>query len=264
METLNLIYYSPTGTTQKIVKEIGKKTGLKISSEYNISSRQTELQPEINDKCLTIIGLPVYGGRLPVIAIEALKKLQSNNTPVVIVVVYGNRAYEDSLLELKEIVSNCGFRIIAAAAFIGEHSFSSIDKPIAIGRPDKLDLKKCSDFSQMINEKLDVLKRKNEISEIDIPGEYPYKERKQLPVTVYPEVDNDKCNNCGTCVDICPSGAITIDQAVVTNGELCTWCCACVKRCPNEARIFDNPTINAIQEKLYSICSDRKEPEFFI
>ncbi|MFA9392781.1 MAG: 4Fe-4S binding protein [Prolixibacteraceae bacterium] len=263
MDTINLMHYSPTGTTQKVVKEIGQNLELKLTSEYNITKIQTESISEVSDNCLTIIGVPVYGGRLPMIAVDALRKFHSNHSPAVIVVVYGNRAFEDSLLELNEIVSTCGFHVIAAAAFIGEHSYSSIDKPIAPGRPDKLDLMKCNDFSKMILDKLNSLKQGNKISEIDIPGNYPYKQRNQLPVNIYPETNNAKCDNCGICVDICPSNAIT-NYPITTNGELCTWCCACVKVCPNEARIFDNPTINAVKDRLFSACSDRKEPKYFI
>jgi len=264
METLSLIYYSPTGTTQKIVREIGQNMGLKLISENNISENKTELMPKTTNNCLTIIRLPVYGGRLPIKAIELLKKLQSNQSPLVIVVVYGNRNYDDSLLELKEIANNCGFKIIAGAAFIGEHSFSSNEKPIAKNRPDKQDIEKCKDFARMITEKLKDTKDINMVSELDIPGSYPYKERNKLPVTVHPETDNNLCNKCGICVDSCPTNAITIKETVITNGELCTWCCACVKNCPHEARIFDNPTINAFKEKLFLNCSKRKEPVYFV
>lgn len=264
MDTLNLVYYSPTGTTQKIVKKIGQNLGLNLTSESDITKTQKEFKTEISDKGLTIIGVPVYGGRLPINAIDALKKVHSNHSPVVIVVVYGNRAFEDSLLELNEIVSNCGFNVIAAAAFIGEHSFSSIKEPIAHGRPDKQDFIKCSDFSRIILDKLNKLKQGNSNSILDLPGKYPYKQRGQLPVNIYPKTDNTKCDNCGICVDICPSNAITISPIITTKGELCTWCCACVKACPNEARTFDNPTINPIKERLFSACSDRKEPEYFI
>lgn len=264
IDTLNLIYYSPTGTTQKIVKKIGENLGLKITSELNITKIQTEFNPEVVDNCLTIIGIPVYAGRLPIITLNTLKKFQSNHSPLVIVVVYGNRAFEDALLELNEIVSNSGYNVIAAAAFIGEHSYSSIDKPIGQGRPDKDDFIKCGDFAKKISDKLNRLKQGNKTSEINIPGTYPYKQRTQFPVTVYPKTDSTKCTNCGVCIDVCPSNAITDIHTITTDGELCTWCCACVKACPHKARIFDNPTINASKEKLFSNCSDRKEPECFI
>jgi ferredoxin len=263
MDTLNLIYYSPTGSTQKIVKEIGQNLKQNLISTYDITKIQTDCIPEISDNSLTIIGAPVYGGRLPLIASDNIKKLHSNHSPAVIVVVYGNRAFEDSLLELNEIAVNCGFNVIAAAAFIGEHSYSSIDKPIALGRPDKFDLKKCSDFAQTILDKLNKAKQGIKSSKINIPGNYPYKQRNLLPENIYPETDNNKCDRCGICVESCPSNAITLNQTISTDGALCTWCCACVKACPNEARIFDNPTINTIKDRLFTNCSDRKEPECF-
>ncbi|MBE9467086.1 MAG: EFR1 family ferrodoxin [Bacteroidetes bacterium] len=264
METLSLVYYSPTGTTQKIVREIGQNMGLKLISDNNIAENKAESITETSNNCLTIIGMPVYAGRLPITAIKTLKKLQSIQSPVVIVVVYGNRDYGDSLLELKEIAINCGFKIIAGAAFIGEHSFSSSEKPIAMNRPDKQDLEKCKDFSGMITEKLKDIEDISTLSELDIPGNYPYKKRNQLPATVHPKTDNNLCDNCGICVDVCPTNAITIKGTVITTGELCTWCCACVKHCPKGARIFDNPTINAFKEKLFLNCSVRKEPIYFV
>jgi len=264
MDTLNLIYYSPTGTTQKIVKEIGHALDLSPVAEYNISSTKTDSGCELGNSGLTVIGVPTYGGRLPISAVERLKKFHVQNTPAVIVVVYGNRAFEDALLELKEIVSNCGFNIIAAAAFIGEHSYSSVDKPLAQGRPDKLDLIKCLDFARLIQSKMVQLKSKIEMAEIEVPGNYPYKERKPLDELISPETDFSKCTKCGICVDVCPTNAITINDEVVTNKELCTWCCACIKRCPEDARFFDSPIINATKEKLLSLCTERKEPEFFL
>jgi len=264
METLNLIYYSPTGTTQKIVKKIAEELKLKLLKEYSLTSRFINFNPKFSNNCLTIIGLPVYGGRLPLETAKKLKKLQAKNAKVVIVVVYGNRAYEDSLLELKDIVTNCGFKIIAAAAFIGEHSYSTKDKAIAAGRPDEFDLIKCTDFAHRIQTKINDLKDEEEILDLDIPGNFPYKERVTLTELIAPETNDTKCNNCGICVDVCPTNAIEMNQFIITNKELCTRCCACVKNCPTGARVFENPSINSLRERLYSICSDRKEPEFFV
>ena len=264
METLSLIYYSPTGSTRKIVREIGQNMGLKLISEINIAKNKTESFPETSNNCLTIIGMPVYGGRLPITAIETLKKLQSNQSPAVIVVVYGNREYDDSLLELQEIAKDCGFKIVAGAAFIGEHSYSTKEKPIAKNRPDGQDLEKCRDFARLITEKLKNTKNIKSLSELAIPGNYPYRDRKKLPATVHPETDNTLCTLCGICMEVCPTNAITIQETVITNGELCTLCCACVKYCPEEARTLDNPLVNAIKEKLLLNCSIRKEPVFFV
>lgn len=264
MKDLNLIYYSPTATTKKIVREIGGNLGLKVISENNIADNKIDSKISITDSSLTIIGMPVYAGRLPITAIESLKKLCSNQSPVVIVVVYGNREYDDALLELKEIAITCGFNIIAGAAFIGEHSYSTSTKPIAKNRPDQQDLEKCKEFAWMINEKLNQIDNINKLPVLEIPGNFPYKERKQLSATIHPETDNNRCNLCGVCVDSCPTNAICIHETVVTNGELCTLCCACVKNCPDEARTLDNPAVNSIRENLFLNFSIRKEPVFFV
>lgn len=264
MQDLSLIYYSPTGTTQKIVREIGRNLGLKLISESNIADNNTESTIQIYNNSLTIIGMPVYGGRLPITAIETVKKLQSNQSPVVIVVVYGNREYDDALLELKEIASNFGFMIIAGAAFIGEHSYSTTEKPIAKNRPDLQDLDKCRDFAGLITEKLNNFEHINDISALEIPGNFPYKERKKLSATIHPETDNNRCNLCGICVDSCPTSAISIQGKVITIGELCTLCCACVKNCPEEARTLDNPAVNSIRDNLFLNFATRKEPVFFV
>ena len=44
----------------------------------------------------------------------------ASQTPAVLVVVYGNRAYDDALLELSDIATGAGFVPLAAGAFVGE------------------------------------------------------------------------------------------------------------------------------------------------
>jgi ferredoxin len=51
-------------------------------------------------------------------------------------------------------------------------------------------------------------------------------------------VNADECSGCGSCVDECPSEAITLDEekgiAVVDNDE-CVECGACEEACPSSA-----------------------------
>jgi ferredoxin len=205
----------------------------------------------------------VYGGRLPLASLDALKKFKSNQSPAVIVVVYGNREIDDALLELKEIVEESGFKVIAGAAFIGEHSYSTEKIPLAPNRPDKQDLIKCGNFAAMITEKFKNFSQ-NSFTDLNIPGQHPYKERKDLPLDAHPITDKNLCDNCGLCVDLCPTNAISNDYIEITDGALCIHCCACVKSCPNGARIFDHPAVNSIKDRLFLTCSERKEPTYFI
>ncbi len=259
-ETLRLIYYSPTGTTKKIVKEIGKGLNIHQIKEYNL----TTAPPSFDGDGLTIIGLPTYSGRLPANAVKSMQKLKVNHAPVVIVVVYGNRDFDDALLELKDLVENIGFTVIAAAVFVGEHSYSTPEKPVAQGRPDASDINRCHEFSQKIATRITAINKMEELSPLPVPGHFPYKAPSKPPLLLSPETNMDLCDMCGICADVCPTRAISLKNKPITDKALCTWCCACVKYCPHGARMFNNPTIDAIQKRLFANCSERKEPEFFV
>ncbi len=263
IEELNVIYFSPTGTSRKIVKTIGHEIGISLSNEWDITRLNSDWRKyNGHENSLTIIGVPVYYGRLPIDAVMRLQNIRITKSLAVIVVVYGNRAYDDSLLELRDIARECGFKVIAAAAFIGEHAFSSPAKPIAKERPDKEDIIKAKEFGRMIQVKLSNLT--NNIDELKIPGNYPYKERGKLPL-LSPETVSNECIRCKICEDICPMNAVkVVSDNVITEKEKCIWCCACAKFCPQKARVFDNSVINEIKERLFNNCKERKDPEFFL
>jgi ferredoxin len=75
--------------------------------------------------------------------------------------------------------------------------------------------------------------------------------------------NEDACTVCGTCADVCPTAAISIDGRVTTIVEQCIRCCACIKSCPEEARGIDNETWKSIAIWLNEHCGARKEPQLF-
>ena len=95
----------------------------------------------------------------------------------VIVAVYGNRAYEDALIEMKDVVTELGFKPVAAGAFVGEHSFANEEFKIANGRPDADDLDQAAAFGKNIAEKLAGVSS-SELDAIEVPGDRPYKDRR--------------------------------------------------------------------------------------
>ena len=49
------------------------------------------------------------------------------------------------------------------------------------------------------------------------------------------KIVKEECVACGACVDICPEGAITVDDVAVVDETKCLDCAACVDECPNNA-----------------------------
>jgi flavodoxin/NAD-dependent dihydropyrimidine dehydrogenase PreA subunit len=254
MKELSLIYFSPTGTTRKVVHEIAKGTSGSVVHDINLTY---DFSAD-SVKGTVIIGSPVYAGRLPVVFKDRLKHIDLTNLKIVLVVVYGNRDYEDALLELKDLVIVKGGKVVGGGAFIGEHSLSNEKNPIAEGRPDDSDLKKAFEFGEKIN-KLG----EDELSNIIVPGNNPYCETKPKPEVII-KTDDGKCTKCKRCINVCPVSAITKDNPLVTNGVLCLRCCACIKVCPEGARELNDPLSLKLTRMVFDICQVRKEPEIFM
>lgn len=262
--SVKLVYFSPTGTTKKILEGISEGLDIKNIEHISMTHPDAETKPVENftDE-LVIIGAPVYAGRLPSDAVNRFKRLKAEKTPAVIVVVYGNRDYEDALLELNDLSKTQGFIPVSGGAFIGEHSFSDSNTPIAADRPDTKDMEKAKAFGAEIAKKVVGLQTCNDIKKFDIPGNFPYK--KGMPsMPGAPITLADLCIICGTCVDVCPKAAITMSGNVETDPDLCIHCCACVKECPTNARVMELPFVKNISKWLHENCSERKEPEVFI
>jgi len=256
---INLIYYSPTGTGKKTLEAVAKGIGIMEARRINLTKPFIG-SFKVSAHELAVFTVPVYGGRIPPVAADRLRRVSGKGTPAVLIVIYGNRAYDDTLIELKDITTEQGFKSVAGAAFIGEHSFSTELTPIALGRPDKEDLAKAERFGAEVEAKLEALTYPVEIA---VPGNKPYKARGPS-TSRSPETIVESCTLCGTCAEACPTGSITVSDKVETVVETCTGCSACVKVCPTSARVWTNEGIKNAAVWLNKNCSAHREPEFFL
>lgn len=244
-------YFSPTGTTASVVRAVAAGAGVQ-TIEWNMTIPKTSLKIEKNTVLLAAV--PVYGGRIPSPAAERLSQLNGNGSYAVAIVVYGNRDFDDSLLELKDILEQQGFQVAAAGAFIAEHS---IIRSIAAGRPDKNDLAIAHQFGADI-EKL--LSESKNFSSISVPGNIPY--RGGGSSSVHPTA-GDRCTRCGLCAKNCPVEAIPLENPNLTDTDKCITCMRCVTICPENARTLPAQFLTGAEEMLKKSAGERKEPQLF-
>jgi ferredoxin len=263
-QALKLAYFSPTGTTRTIVHSIAR--GIKHSTveRIDITTRAVRRQSlQTSESDLLVVAVPVYIGRVPAIVMDWLSGIQARNTPAVCIVVYGNRAYEDALLELKDTLRKRGCIPIACAAYIGEHSFSSAETPTAAGRPDAADLDHAEALGRNIAEKLLVAPSSADLLDVATPGNYPYRGDAKLWDVDFIAVGS-ACTQCGICADGCPAGAVDAQRSDVIDKIKCITCCACIKNCPQNARTMKPGPVKDTALRLNRLCGERKQPVSFL
>lgn len=260
--TVHLVYFSPTGSTHAVLKSIAEgMNGLPVR-EHNltrVASRSETLSFGADD--LVLLGAPVYYGRIPA-PLHGYTRLKGGGAPVVPIVVYGNRDYEDALRELTDVAAADGFVPVAAGAFVAEHSLNAA---LAAGRPDAKDRESLRVFGEAVMRKLAAAASAEALPQPEIPGNVPYKAYGGMPFV--PDVEPDVCISCGMCAEACPVAIIEDERFTVTHPEACLCCMACVRICPVDARGFtavENEQLRTRMEALARACAARREPEIFI
>jgi len=145
------IVFSPTGGTKK-VSDLFTKSFCSESIQIDLSDRNKDFSAFLfHEKDICIVSVPSYGGRVPAIAVSRLQQMKGNGAKAILIVAYGNRAYEDTFTELQDVLEDSGFLYIAAVAAIAEHS---IMHQFATGRPDLQDEKQLANFAASIHSKI--------------------------------------------------------------------------------------------------------------
>lgn len=252
------VYFSPTGTARRIATEVAgalaQQTGANLRTIDFTPAGQRPADVVCNADDVLVFGFPVYAGRVPELLLEKIERFSGKGTPAVLTGLYGNRDYDDALVEAADLLATHGFTVVAAGAFIGEHSMTA---KVATGRPDSDDLAIARQFG------LDAAKRlvAGATYTPAIKGNRPYKDR-PAPDDIRP-LTTDDCTSCGICVEHCPLGIIDADDPSLVNPG-CIRCNACVKSCPEHAKLFDSEMTSKVIAMLEANCTARKDPELFL
>ena len=240
------IVFSPTGGTGRVAAIVSKGLAGDMERIDLTDSKADFSRASFDAEDVVVIAVPSFGGRVPSVAVHRLQELNGNGAKAVIVCVYGNRAYEDTLVELQDIAEQAGFCVVAAIAAIAEHS---IMHQYATGRPDMEDRKQLADYSSQILAKLE----SGTVTKLSIPGNRPY--RKAGGAGLVPKTKKS-CNNCGLCAEQCPVGAISKENAVLVDKKTCISCMRCVVNCPQKAKVLNGTMVRAGLLKCKGCRSD--------
>lgn len=242
------IYFSPTGNTKKSVDAMAAAIGSEFQ-DYDVTVETDASQHVFTPEDFAIIGAPVYGGRIPKVAAARFARFQGNQTPCIVVVTYGNRHYDDALLELSDLAEAQGFVVKGAAALVGRHTFGEVQ----VDRPDSDDLAANEDFARKAA-------GNGKDKGIVISGNRPYKDGglggRFRPLT------SDECISCGLCAKDCPMQAIGPDFRTINDN--CISCFRCIRNCPTGAKNMNTEKYLKFAADISERLKSRRENEYFL
>lgn len=251
---ITTVYFSATYTTKKVVEHIANQLSKEVSV-YDITNSIPNDEITIPKDELLIVGIPVYAGRVPEMAVDRIRRFKGEGTRAVAVAVYGNRDYDDALLELSDILSSNGFQVISAGAFIAQHS---IFPKVGANRPDTADFQEINVFADETKKLFEM--DNDKLLPIHIRGNRPYKIPGSIPI--FPSAIKT-CKECGKCAKLCPAGAIPMEHPKEVDETKCIKCGRCIVVCPTQSRKFQGMTYTMASMKFNMAYKERREPEMF-
>lgn len=251
---LTKILFSPTGGTEKVCNQIAEAMDENAGFIDLCDKKGHFILEEFTKEDVVIIGMPSYGGRAPMVAADRLSMMRGGGARAVLVCVYGNRAYEDTLVEMQDVAEKAGFVVIGSVAAIAEHSmFEKFGKK----RPDKADSRRLKEIGKELAAKVE----SGETAMPTLPGNRPYKDG--MSKVLVPK-SKKSCISCGQCVRPCPVGAISKKDPRQIDKDKCIGCMRCVSQCPVEGKKLKKSSYKMVELAIEKQCKKRKEIESYL
>lgn len=253
---LHTVFFSGKGTTAACAHCIKNAMGL-ANKTYDWMKKPPTGPVDIPAEDVLLLAMPVYGGFIPAICRPWVEQLQGHGTPAVIAAVYGNRHFDHALLQMQQLLEARGFKVIAAGAFLAEHS---IFHEVAKGRPDEDDMSAMTAFGQRCAQLL--VGNWQDTAPIFLPGDPEAQAPERKPAGMYPTA-NKECINCRACADLCPGRAIPRAHPQETDPNKCVQCGACIAICPMQARGYFSDAWKERAPLFAEKCAEYRKPEVF-
>lgn len=241
-----LLTFSPTGQSKACALAVAKATKQEFVEHDVTHFIQREKSLALEDTTL-IVSYPVHGGRVPSLFSQYLTdRVSCTNCKALAIASFGNRAFEDALVEMEDILEEKGVPLIGAASIGCQHSYTG---KVGSKRPDFEDFQVLDRLAVYLN---------GETGRVHPPGNRPYKQ--DLPVADPPYMPILKKGGkiSPQCYAVCPTGALAKGDPTI-----CIHCCACIHSSNNDLSM-DNPWFSDFTDFLEETCQERVDSLLYL